>query len=160
MYIILRLLTERCFTWKNSFNVPSGQSIDDSIYIQHHNGGGKVVAVSLHGAGFQVKPLDPHTLLFILREILTAKTKGHRRQEALQGNKSLLQMSELQGLLETDRSLSCHFLIIFSAAFKSHSRIYCYMCCVKTCNGSALTAKILCVLVRYSLQATHSTYGR
>lgn len=42
---------KRLLTWKNSFYIPGGQGIDDSVYIQHHNGGGEVVTVSLHGTG-------------------------------------------------------------------------------------------------------------
>ena len=45
----------------------------------------------MHRAGVEVVPLDAHTLFFILREILTAKTKGHRGQETLRkGEQTIL----------------------------------------------------------------------
>lgn len=72
-----------CPTRKHCFNVPGCNSIDEGVHVKHRYGGGEAVRISFHRAGPQVEPLDPHALLLILREILTAKTKGHRRQEAL-----------------------------------------------------------------------------
>lgn len=74
-------------TRKHRFNVPSCEGVDKGVHIKHSYGGGKAVRVALHRAGPQVKPLDPHTLFLVLREILTAKTKGYRRQKTLKETK-------------------------------------------------------------------------
>lgn len=77
--------TVRCghHTRKNCFDVPGCDGIDEGVHIKHDYRGSEVVRVSLHRAGAEVVPLNAHALLFILREILTAEAKGHRRQKTL-----------------------------------------------------------------------------
>lgn len=70
-------------TRKHSFDVPSRDSVNEGVHIEHDYRDGETVGVSLHGAGVGVIPLDTHTLFLILREILAAEAKGHRGQEAL-----------------------------------------------------------------------------
>lgn len=72
-----------CRTRKHCLNVPGGNSVDECVHVEHNYGGGKAVRVPFHRAGPQVVPLDPNTLLLVLREILTAETEGHGRQETL-----------------------------------------------------------------------------
>lgn len=67
-----------CHTRKYCFDVPSNDGVNEGIHIKHDYGDGEAVGVSFHRAGVEVIPLNAHTLLFILREILTAKAKGHR----------------------------------------------------------------------------------
>lgn len=70
-------------TRKYCFDVPGCDGVNDGVHIEHDYRDGEAVGVSFHRAGVEVVPLDAHTLFFILREILTAESKGHRRQEAL-----------------------------------------------------------------------------
>lgn len=70
-------------TGEHGFDVPGWDGVNEGVHIEHDYGDGEAVGVSLHGAGVGVVPLDTHTLFLILREILAAKAKGHRGQEAL-----------------------------------------------------------------------------
>lgn len=72
-----------CHTRKYCFDVPRCSGVNEGVHIKHDYRHSEAVWVSFHRAGVEVVPLDPHTLLFILREILTAKAKGHRWQETL-----------------------------------------------------------------------------
>lgn len=65
-------------TRKHCFDVPGSNSVNEGIHIKHHYRDCEAVGVSFHRADVDVAPLDPHTLLFILRKILTAKAEGHR----------------------------------------------------------------------------------
>lgn len=72
-----------CRTRKYCFDVPGCNGVNEGIHIKHDYWNSEAVGVPFHSAGVEVVPLDSHTLLFILREILTAEAKGHRGQEAL-----------------------------------------------------------------------------
>lgn len=70
-------------TWEDSLDVPRHHPIEEGVKQHHGDRGGKVEAIFLQGALKEVVPLHPNALLLEKGKVLTAKPKGHRRQQAL-----------------------------------------------------------------------------
>lgn len=71
-------------TWEDGFDVPCHHAIDEGVKQHHGHWGGEIEAILLHWALKEIVPLDPDALLLKKSEILTAESKSHRRQQALE----------------------------------------------------------------------------
>lgn len=99
----LKAFLRYCHTRKYCFDVPGCDGVNEGVHIKHDNRDSEAVGVSFHRAGVEVVPLDSHTLLFILREILATKAKGHRGQEALRRQEQTI----LTTTIHMDRKFTC-----------------------------------------------------
>lgn len=70
-------------TWKDSLDVPCHHTIEEGVKQHHGDGSGEIEAIFLHRALKEVVPLHPNTLLLKKSKVLTAKSKSHRREQAL-----------------------------------------------------------------------------
>ena len=71
-------------TWKNLVEVPGKQSIQSSIKEHHLHRHQEAEFIPFHGAIPDIAPLQPQALLLKAYQVLSAKPKCHRRQQALQ----------------------------------------------------------------------------
>lgn len=70
-------------TWENRFNVPSHDSIQEGIKQHHDSWCGDAKAIFFQWALKEVVPLNTNSLFLKQCKVLTTKTKGHWRQQAL-----------------------------------------------------------------------------
>ena len=83
------MMTEQIFyrpvflTWKNGFNIPGDEAIDDGIYQHHDHRAQQTEIISDDRTVGHIIPLYTNTLLFILKDVSAAKAKSYRWGQTL-----------------------------------------------------------------------------